>query len=467
MKEVEVRSKEGTDLFQYRWIANICSSRHFPLALQILTVILLVEMLYDGFYGKQSPLENFAVIGPWFLFMPLTIILALVLFGRLWCAICPIGAISAACERVGLRRSFPNRLKRPALLLSLLSFIFVIWIFYPYLGIRTIPLNSATFFAVWIVVAVAVGWMFKGRPFCRYVCPITLPLNLYSRVSPFELRSDSIVCRTCKTRECSNGNQNVEGCPMDIHPAFMDGVSNCIYCMKCVKSCHNGSMRLRTRPFGRELLKVNLNGLFESAASLALVGIFPLMMAYMSIRGTLTDRPVEATSRLFASILSRPVEETTHASSTILWVTVALLLFALASLATKNVLNIKFKQAFSIFGPPFILLPLIGNLGHLILYNILGNFGSALTYLLSSIGIYSYHPPNMIDTSVIGILNAVNSYLNFAVASALTAITIYLLARRVDKEKAQTATLPYILLLITFLLLIYNQRFAQLGLPHL
>lgn len=461
-------NKNRTDLFRYRWIAVICKSRYFPLVPQILTIIFLTVMLYDGFTGTQSQLENFAIVGPWFLFMPVTIIFTLILFGRIWCAICPIGAIEVACGRVGQSRWFPNRFKRPALFLSLGSFIFIIWVFYRDLGIRTIPFNSALFFTVWVVIAIAVGLMFRGRPFCRYLCPITLPLNLYSRVSPFELKSDSAICRTCKTRECLNGNQNVEGCPMSLYPAFMDGISNCIYCMKCVKSCPNGSMRLYTRPFGRELLKINKDGVFESITSLSLVGIFPLMMTYMTIRGTLTDSPLDAISQVFASILSIPVNRgIIHISSTILWVTMAILLFALASLITKNVLNIRFKQAFSIFGPPFIILPLVGNLGHLILHNILSNFGVPLMYLSSLIGIYFYHAPNIIDMNIIGILSIVNSYLNFAIAFLLTALAVYLIARKVNKKKALTATLPYLVLLIIFLFFVYNQRFAQLGLPYL
>lgn len=254
---------------------------------------------------------------------------------------------------------------------------------------------------------------------------------------------------------------------MDIDPASASGTSDCIYCMKCVKSCPLDNMKLYTRPFGRELTKVNRNRVIESIASISLVGIFPLMMAYMSIRGTLTDRPLEGFSQMLATVLSREVDrDVVHICSTILWVTVAIVLFSLASLAARKVLNIRFRQAFSIFGPPFLIGALLGNLMHAITHNILGDFGVPLTYLSSSFGVYFYHTPNIINTDIIAVISTVNRF-NFLVAALLTGLVIYLVARNVDRKKALAATLPYIIFLIIMLFLVYNQRFAQFGLPYL
>lgn len=457
-----------TNLFRYQWILNICRSRYFPLVLQTLTIVLLAIMLYDGFYGKQSSHENLAILGPWFLLWPLTLLLTLLVFGRVWCAICPMGAISAACERVGQRRKFPKYLQTTALVISLVTFVGVLRIFRPALGVTAIPFNSALFFALFLTLAVALGLIFKGRSFCRYLCPITLPLNLFSRLAPIELRADRTICRTCKTRECLKGSQSVEGCPMDINPPSMDGISNCIYCMKCVKSCPNGSMGLYTRPVGWELLKVNKVGVFESVAALSLVGVFPLMMAYMTIQGTLTDRPLAAVSQGLAAILSRPVDAgVIHVASTTLWVTVALVLFALSSLVSANVLNIKFKQAFSIFGPPFILLSVLPTLGHLIVNKIPNDLGVPITYLLSSVGVHFYHTPNIIEAGISSTLSTVNVFLMFPLACLLAALTVYWVAKKVDRKKALAGSLPFIFLLMLFLVLVGNQRLAGFALPHL
>lgn len=255
---------------------------------------------------------------------------------------------------------------------------------------------------------------------------------------------------------------------MDINPPSMDGISNCIYCMKCVKSCPNNSMGLYKRPFGWELLKVNKLGVFESVASLALVGIFPLMMAYMTIQGTLTDRPLAAVSRLLAAVLSRPVDGgVIHVASTTLGVTMALGLFALSSLVAANVLKIKFKQAFSIFGPPFILLSIMPTLGHLIVNKIPDHLGTLMSYMLSSIGIHFYHTPNIISADISATLSTADTFLIFPVATLLTALTLYWVARKVNQEKALAATLPFIFLLIVFLFMVGNQRLAGFALPHL
>lgn len=464
----EGRGTARTDLFRYRWIVSICRSRYFPFVLQTFTVVLFAVVLYDGFYGRQSRYENFAIVGPWVLLWPLTILSTLVLVGRVWCAVCPIGAIGAAFERVGQLRRFPNRLKKPALVLSLISFLFVIRTFGGALGIQTTPFASALFFTICLLAAVAMGLIFEGRPFCRYLCPITIPLNLYSRVAPFELRADPAVCKTCKTRDCVRGDRDVEGCPMGLYPATMDGGSDCIYCMKCVKACDLGSMKLRRRPFGSELVKVNKDGVLESVLSLAMVGGMYVMMSYMSVGRTLPDRLFAAVARLFASILSRPVdEEVLHISSTILWGTVALLLFALASVAAARVLGLRFKQAFSIFGPPFIIIPVIGSVFHTLIVVVLGNLGGSITYLASLIGVYSYHDPNIIGAATVKMAGNLNHLVNCGLGSFLTAITVYLVAKKVDQANALAATVPYVVFLGIVLFLVYDSRFASVGLPYL
>lgn len=458
----------GANLFRYPWIATVCRSRYFPLVIQTFTIVLLALIFYDGFHGKQSPLENFAIVGPWSLFYPIAIILTLVFCGRIWCAVCPMGAISAACERASQkRRRFPNRLKRPALILSLISFVFLVWAFGEAWGIRDVPSHSALFIAIFLVVAIVKGLMFKGRPFCRYLCPITLPLNLFSRVSPLEIRADRPICRTCGTKDCAKGNQMVEGCPMDLFPAVMEGMSNCIYCMKCIKACPRDALKLYTRPFGRELLSVNKNGVIESLTAMALIGIFPLMMSYMTIGNTLFDKPLRAVSRLFAGFLSRPMDDgIVHLSSTILWVGVATGLFALASLAAGRMLKMKFKHALSVFGPPFVLITVVDRLGYVI-SRILANGGTLLSYLSSSIGVYFYHTPNIINLRALKPLDTTNSLARLPIGFLLTAGTVYFVARKVDRSKAVAATLPYIILLMILLFIRYNRMFASLGLPYL
>ncbi len=85
---------------------------------------------------------------------------------------------------------------------------------------------------------------------------------------------------------------------------------------------------------------------------------------------------------------------------------------------------------------------------------------------LFKIGVYFYHTPNIINTDIIAVLSTANR-LNFFVAALLTGLVIYLVARNVDRKKALAATLPYIVFLIIMLFLVYNQRFAQWGLPYL
>ena len=167
-ESVNEEQKNSANLFRLKWIKNICNSKYFPLTLQTFTVMLFTLMIYDGIFGSQSTYENFAIVGVG-LFFPIIIIISLVFFGRIWCAVCPLGALEAVFARIGLKKEFPQQFKNPALILSLITYIFIIWVFSKQFGVRSVPFNTALFFVTMLFIVIVIGLLFKRRPFCRYI----------------------------------------------------------------------------------------------------------------------------------------------------------------------------------------------------------------------------------------------------------------------------------------------------------
>ncbi len=81
-----------------------------------------------------------------------------------------------------------------------------------------------------------------NRAFCKYLCPIIVPLKAASRFSLIKIggtREDCNACGTC-----------MDSCPMDIDiPGYIRDrgrvlSTECIFCQTCVNSCPKGVLRI-------------------------------------------------------------------------------------------------------------------------------------------------------------------------------------------------------------------------------
>jgi polyferredoxin len=92
--------------------------------------------------------------------------------------------------------------------------------------------------------SVAIGLAFAlkdNRAFCKYVCPITLPLKATSRFSLWKIAGDADKCNNCGACE--------KVCPMDIR--ITDYIKNgqrvlsteCIMCLQCENVCVPKALR--------------------------------------------------------------------------------------------------------------------------------------------------------------------------------------------------------------------------------
>jgi polyferredoxin len=119
-------------------------------------------------------------------------------------------------------------------------------------GLYWFLVGNALYYAVGVGLAVALK---DNRAFCKYVCPVSVPLKLGSRFALLKVRGDAVTCNDCQA--CN------KMCPMDIRISeyVLSGErvlsTECSLCQTCITVCSKGTLRL-SLGFdlgGKELLK--------------------------------------------------------------------------------------------------------------------------------------------------------------------------------------------------------------------
>jgi polyferredoxin len=100
-------------------------------------------------------------------------------------------------------------------------------------------IGNALYYAVGIGMAVALK---DNRAFCKYLCPVAVPLKLTSRFSLLKIGTDEAQCNNC--------NACVQMCPMDIQiPDYVHAgqrvlSTECTLCQTCVTVCAHDALKL-------------------------------------------------------------------------------------------------------------------------------------------------------------------------------------------------------------------------------
>jgi polyferredoxin len=190
------------------------------------------------------------------------ILVAVPLFGRGWCAVCPIplpgewiqrGAVLGPAGRKPgwLNLRWPKSLRNiwlqsaSFLLLALFSSVLL-----------TTPSVTAIVLAAMLFAAIGLSVVFERRSFCRYLCPVGGFIGLYSQAAPVELRIKSKqVCVSCVGKPCYNGSQAGYGCPWDVFPGGLTKNTYCGLCMECIRTCPHDNIAINLRPFAADLAR--------------------------------------------------------------------------------------------------------------------------------------------------------------------------------------------------------------------
>jgi polyferredoxin len=265
-----VESK-GFNLLEIVWLKRLLQSKYIQPVFQIPLLAVLIILLFLSFFDIQDSGKNLSVLVIWTLWWT-GIIFTFVLVGRLWCFMCPVGAVAEWTSRIFKpRRQFPSKLQN--LWLANLSFVLLTWLDIQ-IGVVRNPMVTGSLLIGITAAAIGIGMHFERRTFCRYLCPIGGLIGIYAMFSAVELRSkDSEVCRKHTRKDCYLGNKRGHGCPMFETVPRMDSNNVCNFCGECVKCCPRNNITLRVRSFFKDAWAARKKTLDEAALAVVLVGV--------------------------------------------------------------------------------------------------------------------------------------------------------------------------------------------------
>jgi hypothetical protein len=252
---------------------------HWP-QLVVTTVALAGFMLAiaAGLAGTPVGSHNFAIVFVWIAWWAGLMLLAVPLFGRGWCAICPIPAPGEWLQRgavlgppakgVGLRRRWPRALRNIWLQNVAFSLVALFSIV-----VLTQPRVTALVLASFLLVALGTSLVFERRAFCRYLCPVGGFIGLYAQLAPVEVRvKDTAVCATHTTKTCYTGSADGYGCPWQVFPGGLVKNTYCGLCAECLRTCPHDNIALNLRTFGADLLEPHGRRLDEAFKAFVMLG---------------------------------------------------------------------------------------------------------------------------------------------------------------------------------------------------
>ncbi len=234
--------------------------------------------VFAGLAGTPVGNRNFGIVFVWIGWWALLMLIAVPLFGRGWCSICPIpvpgewlqrGAIlKPAGRRWGLALRWPNKLR--GIWLQNIAFAFVALFS---AVVLTQPRITAVLLAAFLFVAVGASVIFERRAFCRYLCPVGGFIGLYSQLAPIEVRVKDIgVCAAHTEKTCYTGSVDGYGCPWQVFPGGLAKNTYCGTCLECLRTCPQDNVAVNLRPFGADLMQPSGQKLDETFKGLIMLG---------------------------------------------------------------------------------------------------------------------------------------------------------------------------------------------------
>lgn len=431
--------RKGLDLLSIPGARALAKSRYMPLSLQTFNVLLLFISLYLSFSGLYH--RNFGTFAFWLLFWPTTMLFTLFFIGRVWCGVCPVGAVSAAVERVGKGTKISRRFRNVGL--SVTIFISMWIVFYAYTVAKSASF-SGWFFTVFLAAAAGTSVFLGSRAWCRHICPLCGTTRLYSQFSSMELRSTPEKCEVCSSKACMTGTQYVQGCPTGVFPGKLDSNADCTYCLNCVKSCPNDSIQIRFRMWGKDLAKVRKPSMAMAVLALGLVSIFPLGMtlhhawhpeAFMNWQKDISS------AWGFDSTGTMGVIAVTSA------LVISLGAWSLLSLVGSKLAKIDYRKVFGLFAYALVPVVFLSQMGHVITLNILEQGGTYLNSTLPAIGIQGFWGPAIVSQKKVDDLGPYLFDWIDRIGAIFGIYLIYRIARNQDWTRKQkfVAALPAVI----------------------
>lgn len=287
------------------FLRRIVLSRYTQAALIIITMIMIYIVILTSVFGTKVSGRNLGVLLMWAIWLFALVAIITPFLGRFWCTICPLPFFGDLIQRKsffnplrGKTKEYNNKfsglfLKWPEWLKNdwLRLIVFLLLATFSTTLVAT-PIVSGITVLMLMVVPTVMSGIWELRAFCRYVCPVSVFVGPFSRMSTLSLRNKSQdVCDQCKPHYCENGNTSGWACPYGLNVGEIKENSDCGLCLECLRSCTYNNISLYKRPFASEKGTRNLSEVWMTMAtftisiiySILYLGPWPIVRDYVNI----------------------------------------------------------------------------------------------------------------------------------------------------------------------------------------
>ena len=266
-----VTGRAAFDLFGLERIKGLFLSIKYPSFIQAAVAPFIWLIILLGLAGPQDPNRNAILVLTWGYWEPLIVIGSFV-FARAWCSACPLGPFGYFVGRsIGLNKKVPNFIRKYGIYAIASGILLIFWV-ESATSMTSSPRATGMLVLVIGLLAIATGYVFERRTWCRYLCPLGGMIGFLSNCSMIELRSNYNICNTsCMKHDCYSGNDKGPGCPVFEGPFSLRSNQDCVLCGNCIKNCPNNSPVLNLRVPGQGLwssLKIERSAVVIGAAML-------------------------------------------------------------------------------------------------------------------------------------------------------------------------------------------------------
>ena len=302
----EDKTTVDNDLFtRSPFLKKVVVSRWPQMLLMIFAMIMIYIVILTSILGTKVSGRNLGVLLMWAIWLFFLVAILTPFFGRIWCTICPLPFFGDWIQRrsffspiKGKTKGYNNKffglfLKWPRLLRNEWPRLFVFMLLATFsTTLVATPIISGITVLMLLVVPTVMSLVWESRTFCTFLCPVSVFVGPYSRMSFIAIRNKSqSVCDRCKTHYCEKGSDEGWACPYGLNVGELKDNSDCGLCMECTRSCLYNNVSLFKRPFASELGTRNIGQAWLSIAifTLALVysvlyeGHWPVVRDYVNI----------------------------------------------------------------------------------------------------------------------------------------------------------------------------------------
>jgi polyferredoxin len=332
----------------------------YPWLVRWFLIGFLATLTYSAFFGPNDPRLNFATVMSWIVWWPLLAV-SYLLFGRIWCGFCPMGALSDLVhQKIGLNRKAPGILKKRWWVAGLLAsaIFYQAWI-EEVTRASYSPLFTGLILLSFTMGAILCGFVFERWTWCRHLCPLGAWSGVFAMSSIVEIRADPNICLTkrCKGIYCYFGRETLPGCPFHQVPKIMETNRYCSSCGNCLKACPNDAISVHLRWPSQEFFTQKKEMLENSLISIAAIGVVAFQLFVMTDKWASISK--QASSLPFISNPALLYGAFIFAS-----IGLAIALFIMVSRLYAYLTQQALQQEMSRFGFAFLPIALMGHIGH-------------------------------------------------------------------------------------------------------